>query len=91
MGSRLPSGLRPYLPFLVYLLALVLLMPKAKKFEYEYRSGAPWRYGSLVSEFDFPIYKTDEQMMRELADAIISGENTSLMSLSKEELLELLR
>ena len=73
MGSRLPSGLRPYLPFLVYLLALVLLMPKAKKFEYEYRSGAPWRYGSLVSEFDFPIYKTDEQMMKELADAELNA------------------
>lgn len=73
MRSRLPSGLRPYLPFLVYLLALVLLMPKAKKFEYEYRSGAPWRYGSLVSEFDFPIYKTDEQMMKELADAELSA------------------
>ena len=73
MGARLPSGLRPYLPFLVYLLALVLLMPKAKKFEYEYRSGAPWRYGSLISEFDFPIYKTDEQMMKELADAELSA------------------
>ena len=66
---KLPTDLMSYLPFLIYFLALVLLMPKAKKFEYEYRSGTPWKYDSLVSEFDFPIYKTDEQMMNELAEA----------------------
>ena len=73
MKNRLPSDLRSYLPFLVYMLVLVLLMPKARKFDYEYRSGAPWKYDSLVSEFDFPIYKTDEQMMKELADAELSA------------------
>ena len=31
-----------------------------------------------------------QETKRELADAIISGENTSLMSLSREELMELL-
>ena len=71
--APLPAGLRPYVPFLVYLLVLALLMPKAKKFDYEYRSGAPWKYDSLVSEFDFPIYKTDEQMMRELSEAELSA------------------
>lgn len=70
---KLPTDFRSYLPFLIYFLALVLLMPKAKKFEYEYRSGAPWKYDSLVSEFDFPIYKTDEQMMNELAEAELSA------------------
>ena len=70
---HLPSDLRSYVPFLIYFLALVLLIPKAKKFEYEYRSGAPWKYDSLVSEFDFPIYKTDEQMMKELSDAELSA------------------
>lgn len=73
MKNRLPSDLRSYLPFLAYLLVLVLLMPRARKFEYEYRSGAPWKYESLVSEFDFPIYKTDEQMTKELADAELSA------------------
>ena len=71
--TQLPSDLRSYLPFMVYLLVLVLLMPKAQKFDYEYRSGAPWKYDSLVSEFDFPIYKTDEQMMEELAEAELSA------------------
>ena len=69
----LPSGFRAYLPFILYFLVLVFLMPKAKKFDYEYRSGAPWKYDSLVSEFDFPIYKTDEQMMKELSDAELSA------------------
>ena len=73
MKNRLPSDLRSYLPFLAYLLVLVLLMPRARKFDYEYRSGAPWRYESLVSEFDFPIYKTEEQMLKELADAELSA------------------
>ena len=31
-----------------------------------------------------------QEAKRELADAIISGQNTSLMSLSREELLELI-
>lgn len=73
MSNRLPSDWRAYLPFLVYLLVLVLLMPRARKFEYEYRSGAPWRYESLVSEFDFPIYKTEDQMLRELSEAELSA------------------
>ena len=71
--APLPSGFRAYVPFLVYFLVLLALMPKARKFEYEYKSGSPWKYDSLVSEFDFPIYKTDEQMMRELADAELSA------------------
>ena len=69
----LPSGFRSYFPFLIYLLVLAILMPKARKFDYEYRSGAPWKYDSLVSEFDFPIYKTDEQMMKELSEAELSA------------------
>ena len=41
-------------------------MPRTAKFNYDYRKGSPWPYESLVPEFDFPILKTEEQLMEEL-------------------------
>ena len=67
--KTLPKKFVSYLPFIVYMAVLVFLMPRAAKFEYEYKSGSPWKYDSLVSEFDFPIYKTEEQLMRERVEA----------------------
>ena len=67
--APLPSKIGSYIPFIIYIVVLVLLMPRAPKFEYEYKSGSPWKYETLVSEFDFPIYKTAEQMMKERAEA----------------------
>ena len=46
-------------------LLLVLLMPRNAKFAYDYRKGRPWKYETLYAQFDFPIYKTDEQIREE--------------------------
>lgn len=46
-------------------LALVLLVPKTAKFSYDYKKGQPWRYDNLYASFDFPIIKTDEQILEE--------------------------
>ena len=48
---------------------LVLLMPRTAKFNYDYKKGTPWPYETLVSEFDFPILKTDEQLQAERDEA----------------------
>ena len=40
-------------------------MPRTAKFNYDYRKGSPWPYETLVSQFDFPILKTEEQLMEE--------------------------
>lgn len=43
--------------------ALVLfLMPRSGKFKFEYAKGRPWKHAALISSFDFPIYKTTEEL-----------------------------
>ncbi len=53
------------LPLLAAVAVLVLCMPRTSKFNYDYRKGSAWRHETLVSPFDFPIYKTEEQMLEE--------------------------
>ncbi len=45
---------------------LVLLMPRTAKFNYDYKKGSPWPYETLISQFDFPILKTEEQIQEEM-------------------------
>ena len=44
-------------------------MPRTAKFSYDYKKGSPWLYETLVSQFDFPILKTDEQLLSEIEEA----------------------
>lgn len=53
------------IPFAVLFLVLVFILPKSPKFAYEYKKGSVWEYETLYSQFDFPILKTDEQIMEE--------------------------
>ncbi len=68
-----PKRFRVYLPLIVLFLLLVFLMPRSPKFNFDYRKGSPWMYETLVAQFDFPILKTDAQLMeeREAAEAEI--------------------
>jgi putative nucleotidyltransferase with HDIG domain len=34
-------------------------------FRYHFEVGKPWGYSTLTADFDFPIYKTDEQLAKE--------------------------
>lgn len=56
-----PRKFRVYLPLILLFILLVFLMPTASKFNYDYKKGEPWMYETLVSQFDFPILKTDKQ------------------------------
>ncbi len=58
---------RRVLPFALLFVALLLIMPRTAKFRYDYKKGAAWNYETLISDFDFPIYKTAEQMEEERA------------------------
>ena len=45
---------------------IVLLFPRYNNtFRYHFEVGKPWGYNTLTADFDFPIYKTDEQMAKE--------------------------
>ena len=65
MRISTPKIPRRILPLAILFVVLVLLMPRTAKFNYDYRKGSPWPYETLVSQFDFPILKTEEQLMEE--------------------------
>jgi putative nucleotidyltransferase with HDIG domain len=44
---------------------IVLIFPKERKFEFEFKSGAPWMHEDLIAEYDFPILKSDARMRTE--------------------------
>ncbi|MCQ2143829.1 MAG: HDIG domain-containing protein [Bacteroidales bacterium] len=60
---RFPSSPRVYLPLAVLFVLLVLILPKSQKLSYEYKKGSPWMYESLVADFDFPIIKTENELL----------------------------
>ena len=65
----MPRIPRRLVPLAIVFAVLVISMPRTAKFNYDYRKGSPWPYETLVSEFDFPILKTEEQLMEELEKA----------------------
>lgn len=50
---------------LIICIITVYLFPKVGNFQYEYQKGMPWRYETLSAPFDFPIYKTEEELQQE--------------------------
>ena len=60
---------RKYIPLILVFAVLVLFMPRTAKFNYDYKKGKLWPYETLVSQFDFPILKTSEQIQEERAEA----------------------
>ncbi len=54
---------------LIYIIAILLvyfMFPREGKFRYEFTKNKPWMHENLVAPFDFPIFKTDQQVQREL-------------------------
>ena len=64
-----PKTFKVYVPLLVLFLLLVLLMPRSPKFTYDYKKGSPWMYETLIAQFNFPILKTEAQLISERAAA----------------------
>jgi len=46
-------------------LVVMLLAPRNRSFQYQFSSGKPWAYELITAPYDFPIYKTDEQIRME--------------------------
>ena len=51
--------------YIVLAVLLLLLYPRVGKFQYEYQKGRPWVYETLISPIDFPILKSETEMLRE--------------------------
>ena len=56
---------RIYIYFIVLAAVMILLYPKEGKFQYDYQKGRPWVYETLISPIDFPILKTEAEMLKE--------------------------
>lgn len=68
--SRLENRLTLAGAVLAVMLILVYFLPRETKFGYEYEQGRPWRYNSLIATFDFPVYKTQEEVQAERDSAL---------------------
>lgn len=62
---KFPRNLKVYMPLLALFLILVFMMPKSPMFNYEYRKGSPWMHETLIAQFDFPVLKTEAQLIEE--------------------------
>ncbi len=52
--------------FVVLAVVIVLMFPRySNAFRYHYEIDKPWGYSALTADFDFPIYKTDEQLEKD--------------------------
>ena len=44
---------------------IIYFMPRNKVFNYNYSESSPWNYGDIIATFDFPVYKSEEQLNKE--------------------------
>ena len=52
--------------FVLLAVVIVSMFPRYNNaFRYHFELGKPWGYATLTADFDFPIYKTDEQLAKE--------------------------
>lgn len=57
--------------YLALTVLIVYLFPRYNNaFNYHFEVGKPWGYDLVTAEFDFPIYKTDAEVMREQQEAV---------------------
>ncbi|MBQ4395103.1 MAG: HDIG domain-containing protein [Paludibacteraceae bacterium] len=63
---KIPSYIWRLATFAILATVIVLMFPRYNNaFRYHYEVGKPWGYTTLTADFDFPIYKTDEQLEKD--------------------------
>ena len=51
--------------YLIVLATILYLFPLQHKLGYYFQKNKPWQYENLIAPFDFPIYKTEDQIKAE--------------------------
>ena len=59
------NALSRTLLILISVAIIVWFLPRNSGPQFRYDIGKPWMYGSFITKFDFPIYKTDEAIKAE--------------------------
>ena len=65
------KAIKRVLAFLIAIAIVTYMLPKTGKFRYEYTKGLPWMHSPLIAPFDFPIYKSKEELSKE-KDSILN-------------------
>lgn len=51
--------------FVAALMVVLISVPKEGRFKYEFQRGKVWSHDDLIAKFDFPLYKTELELMNE--------------------------
>ena len=68
--------------FFLCVIFIVYLIPKNTKFKYDFKEGMPWKYETLISPFDFEIYKTSKEI--EIEKKIVTSKSEKYFNLNNE-------
>lgn len=50
---------------LITVAAIVVFLPHSEGPQRKYDIGKPWMYGTLIAQFDFPVYRSDDVLQRQ--------------------------
>ena len=60
--------------FFLTIAIVVNFLPREGKFKYEFQKGKPWVHETLIAPYDFPVYKSQQQIKAE-QDSILENFN----------------
>ncbi len=58
-----------YVSLALAFIVMMIFFPNEGKFKYEYHKGRPWMYQTLIAPMDFPILKSEAELLAEKEDA----------------------
>ena len=61
--------MKKFFPLILVFLIILMVLPRSAKLNFDYRKGAPWKHETLIAPFDFPILKTEDQLVEERMQA----------------------
>ena len=61
--------MKKFVPLIFVFFIILMVLPRSAKLSYDYRKGAPWKYETLIAPIDFPILKTEDQLVEERRQA----------------------
>ncbi len=70
--SKYKKGIYLGILFALSMALVTYLLPREGKFRYEYQKGRPWMHEVLIAPWDFPVYKTEDELSRERAELLTS-------------------
>jgi len=68
--NSLRQDIYKYLLMIICVCVIVFVLPKGRKFKYEFDKGKPWMHEKLVAPFDFAIEKSANELENEKQEII---------------------